>query len=100
MAAYLKKPFTYNPLIARKPLIRVKVIIGSIGDPGPERWRAEQDNEGAVADRRADDEQAPPVVARWLQGEEAIAPVGKRQGGDCAGAPQDGQPQGRPKRVD
>src|SRR5215208_3302534 len=23
MAAYLKKPFTYNPLIARKPLIRV-----------------------------------------------------------------------------
>ena len=26
MAAYLKKPFTYNPLIARKPLIRVKTI--------------------------------------------------------------------------
>ena len=25
MAAYLKKPFTYNPLIARKPLIRVMV---------------------------------------------------------------------------
>jgi hypothetical protein len=24
MAAYLKKPFTYNPLIARKPLIRVR----------------------------------------------------------------------------
>ncbi len=24
MAAYLKNPFTYNPLIARKPLIRVK----------------------------------------------------------------------------
>jgi hypothetical protein len=28
MAAYLKKPFTYNPLIARKPLIRVIYIVG------------------------------------------------------------------------
>jgi hypothetical protein len=26
MAAYLKKPFTYNPLIARKPLIRVTYV--------------------------------------------------------------------------
>jgi hypothetical protein len=26
MAAYLKKPFTYNPLIARKPLIRVNLV--------------------------------------------------------------------------
>src|ERR671920_1732556 len=25
MAAYLKKPFSHNPLIARKPLIRVKI---------------------------------------------------------------------------
>ena len=24
MAAYLKKPFSHNPLVARKPLIRVK----------------------------------------------------------------------------
>ena len=26
MAAYLKKPFSHNPLIARKPLIRVTYI--------------------------------------------------------------------------
>src|SRR4051794_36550950 len=31
MAAYLKKPFSHNPLIARKPLIRVMENIGSGG---------------------------------------------------------------------
>src|SRR3954466_6350309 len=36
MAAYLKKPFTYNPLIARKPLIRVPVIFDpACGTAGP-----------------------------------------------------------------
>src|SRR3954453_7931222 len=34
IAAYLKKPFTYNPLIARKLLIRVIIINGSSGDMG------------------------------------------------------------------
>ena len=26
MAAYLKKPFGHNPLVARKPLIRVRLL--------------------------------------------------------------------------
>src|ERR671910_914488 len=39
MAAYLKKPFTYNPLIARKPLIRVrKGLSGHRGQCGD--WRS------------------------------------------------------------
>jgi putative tricarboxylic transport membrane protein len=36
MAAYLKKPFCHNPLVARKPLIRVPVapvLIGLILGP-------------------------------------------------------------------
>jgi hypothetical protein len=32
MAAYLKKPFTYNPLIARKPLIRVSYLQATLTD--------------------------------------------------------------------
>src|SRR3954447_12997980 len=38
MAAYLKKPFSHNPLIARKPLIRVRYMRGSsTGDPASHR---------------------------------------------------------------
>jgi hypothetical protein len=62
MAAYLKKPFTYNPLIARKPLIRVKYLV---------TWRSSLSVvyliPGAILFRKPCDAQATPAAMPAFQ---------------------------------